>query len=112
VAVESNGGPLRLVGSLSGRIHSGELIPAAPAQPTLLAVMVTGFDNSDTVTPRAVGSGRHVLSESVNDPSRLSRVCRSPGTPSESSCAFVMVQRPVVVIAITFGATYAFFRNK
>lgn len=52
--VESNRGPLRRFVGLSGRIGSGELIAAAPAQPSLPAVMVTGFDNTDTVTPRAV----------------------------------------------------------
>src|SRR4051812_43956458 len=55
VPVESDRGPLRLFVGLSGRIHSCELIPAAPAQPSLLVVMVTGFDNTDTVTPRAGG---------------------------------------------------------
>ena len=50
----SNRGPLcRFVG-LSGLIGSGELRAPAPAQPSLLAVMVTGFDDTDTVTPRAV----------------------------------------------------------
>ena len=54
VSVESNGGPLRLVAGFSGRIHSCELIPAAPAQPSVLAVMVTGIDNTDTMTTRAI----------------------------------------------------------
>src|SRR4051812_1174385 len=63
VSVESNGGPFRLIIGLSGRIHSCELIPAAPAQPSPLAVIVTRFDNTDTMTTGAVGGWQHVQSD-------------------------------------------------
>ena len=55
VSVEIDRGPLRLIVGLSGRIDAGKLIAAVPAQLSLLAVMVTGLDDTDTVTPGAVG---------------------------------------------------------
>jgi hypothetical protein len=47
--------PQVLWAQASPQSPSCELIPAAPAQPSLLGMMVTGFDNTDTMTTRAVG---------------------------------------------------------
>src|SRR3954453_256551 len=63
VSVKSDRRPLRLIAGLGGRLQSGELVPAAPAQPPLFAVMVTGFDDNDTTTTGTIGRGEHGQSE-------------------------------------------------
>src|SRR3954471_14942942 len=72
MSVQSDGGLPPLIISFRGRRQGGELISTAPAQPSLLAMMVAGLDDPEATAARAVRLGQHGQSDGfVNPPPYL-----------------------------------------